>query len=125
MIDAGTRSAGGCDLGADAPRRCVGVEWQQRHLVGPGQVGDVDAGVGTDPARVCLDYQHAVIGAHDATGLAEHELDQPRILLELGRQRKGAGTGLDRRQRLHPSLRLRNDLLRKADDVVVCDLDRG
>ena len=72
-----------------------------------------------------FDDQHPVVGAHDATGLGEHELDQARILLELGRQRQRAGTGLDRRQRLHPSLRFRNDLLRQADDVVICDLDRG
>ena len=77
------------------------------------QVRGVDAGVGADPAALRLGDQDAALGAHDRAALREDQLDQARVLAELGgRARAPRSPGSTSASSTHPSLGLRDDLLR-------------
>ena len=64
-------------------RRGVRVDRQQRDRAQLLDVRGVDAGVRADEAVLRLADHHAVVHAHDARALAQHDLDDARVLLPL------------------------------------------
>src|SRR5919108_5999279 len=63
---------------AEPARGAIGIGRQQGHHVGV-HVGLVHPGVRAHPAVVRLGHQHAAVHAHDPAGLAQDDLDEPRI----------------------------------------------
>ncbi len=82
----------------------------------------VNPGIGHDKAETVLNDQQPRTVAHDALRLAEHYLDEARILVEFGGQRNCPPRGLDARHIDVPALSLGNDLL--CDDQYVACLGR-
>ena len=80
--------------GSGAPRR-RGPRAAGRPGLVAGHVRGVDAGVGADPAVAGLDDQHPALGADHAARLGEDQLDQARVLVELGGELARALAGID------------------------------
>ena len=70
-----------------------------------------------------LDNQHVAARPHDANGLRQYDLDKPRVLVDLRRERAGFGGGFDGRKVDHAALGLRDDLLRDDKNVLSPRLD--
>ena len=58
-----------------------------------------------------LDDQHPALGADDPARLRQHQLDQPRVLVEPSGEGAGPLAGLDLVETPRPALRLGDDLL--------------
>ena len=81
---------------AQARGRGVRIARQQQHRLGADiriDVGAIDAGIRHDEAEPVLDDQHAWPVAHDAPRLAQNDLDQPRILVDLPRELSARADG--------------------------------
>ena len=102
---------------AQGARGGVGIHGQEAGGVGV-HVGLVDARIGADPAMVRLDDEHALGLADDAPRLAEYDLHQPGIAVDLdseGGWRAGRGTDLVEPD--EPPLRLGHDLLADHEEI--------
>ena len=90
------RPAGCLQIRPQAGSGGVRVFWQQEHpfllvVALPGDVGVVDAGVGADETQAVLDDDRAGAGAQHRVALAQHQLDQPGVLIDLRRQLERRG----------------------------------
>ena len=110
--------ASSCRRARIARRPGVGVAREQHDALRRGRVGDVYARVGADQPVPRAADQHAAGGAYDLRGLVEHDLDEPRVLVVLGRQRERALPGLDVAQRDDRALGLGDDRVSDHDQLL-------
>ena len=113
---------------AQRRRGRVGIVRQQQHRLRSGRrvdVGAVDAGIRHDEAEPVLDDQHARPVPHDAARFPQNDLDQARVLVDLGREALRARRGPDAREIDVAPFRLRDDLLRHHQDVAVRRRERA
>ena len=91
---------------ADLPAGTVAVLRQQQHvMIVAGDVRGVDAGIGEHGAVAVRDHQHAFAVPHDLGRLAKDQLDQPRVLVDLGGKlrSRAAKASRSRRSTIRPS----------------------
>ena len=97
---------------------CVAVDREQDRHVGPGGIGLIDTRVCAHQAVARLADHHAVAVAHDAHALAQHQLDDPRILVVLLGNATRLFGGLDIVELDETALGLGDDLLADHEDTV-------
>ena len=100
---------------------CVGVHRQQHDVVmaAIADVGGVHAGVGADETVARFGDQHAVLHADDTHSLPQDDLHGTRVLLPCLGEFQRARRGFDGTEVHDPALRLRDDLLRDDEHVVI------
>ena len=95
----------------------VRVEGKQQHAVGAADIGVVHAGIGHDEPQPVLHDEQVGALADDAGGFGEDDVDETRVLADLGPQAAGFRGWVDGGEVDQPAFCLGDDLLGEDDDV--------
>lgn len=114
----GFLARGGLYFGPDPAGGGICVFREEADRVSVRQVGRVDAGVGTDPSGLRLDYQPARGRSKDLPALAQDEFDQSRVPPNLVGDPCRLLSGFYFLEAPRPPFCLGDDLLRADDDLV-------